>query len=133
MATYVHADDAPFGAPTGVNLHYAVEVANAPIALTAATDLVTTAPHVVPSYEVSPGDVRWPKAVYIGHMNPAADVWITWDGQDPVAGTTAPIGVKVPPTYSSLRIPAPAAIRAGTIKIISDQAGGTPVTLTYEF
>lgn len=133
MAQHVYADDAPFGAPPGTKLHYAVEVANAAIALSAATDLVTTAAHVVPSYQDGNNETRWPKAVYLGHMNPAADVWITWDGEDPVAGTTAPVGVKVPATYPSLRVPAPAAIRNGTIKIISDQAGGTPVVLVYEF
>ena len=133
MATYVYSDDAPFSVPSGVVLHYAIEVEATAITLVEAIDLTTTDPHVVPSFQQGNDEPRWPKAVYIGHMDTAADVWVTWDGEDPVAGTTAPIGVKVPPTYPSLRIPAPAAIRAGTIKIISDQAGGTPVILTYEF
>lgn len=132
---YTYVDDAPFGAPSGVVLHYAVTVTNAAQALSAVTDLTTTAAHVVPSY-LSGNDEKerkWPKAIYVGHMNAAHDVWVTWDGVDPVVGVVAPIGVKVPPTYPSLRIPIPAAIKAGTIKFISDQAGGTPVILTYEF
>jgi hypothetical protein len=135
MAQYVHSDDAPFGVPPSTKLHYAVTVTTTAESLVEVTDLVTTDPHVVPSYLAGNDekDRKWPKAVYVGHMTTAHDVWVTWDGEDPVVGAVAPIGIKVPPTYPSLRIPAPAAIRAGTIKFISDQAGGTPVILTYEF
>ena len=133
MAQYVYQDDAPFAVPPSVSVHYVIEVTNAAVALSAATDLVTTAAHVVPYYVDGNNDEKWPKAIYLGAVNPAADVWATWDGQDPVVGTTAPVGVKLPPTYPALRIPIPAAIKAGTIKFNSDQAGGTPVVICYEF
>jgi hypothetical protein len=133
MASYVYSDDAPFSVPSGVTLHYAVTVTTTAETLAEVVDLTTTNPHVVPSFQDGNNEVRWPKAIYVGHMNTLHDVWVTWDGVDPVAGTTAPIGVKVPPTYPALRIPAPAAIRASSLKFISDQVGGTPVVLTYEF
>lgn len=136
MSDHQYVDDAPFGAPPGVSLHYCIVVSTTVALLTETIDLVTSEAHIVPSYleTGAPEDARrWPRAVYLGAVNPAADVWMTWDGGDPVVGTTAPLGVKLPPTYPSLRVPIPAAIKAGTLKLISDQAAGTPVILTYEF
>lgn len=133
MAQYVYNDDAPFSVPPSTTLHYVVTVTSTAQALTAVTDITTGAAHIVPRYTDGNNETKWPKAVYIGHMNTAHDVWVTWDGASPVVGTTQPIGVKVPQTYPALRIPAPAAIKAGTIKLRSDQVGGTPVILTYEF
>lgn len=134
MATiYAATDDAPFSVPTDVVLHYVVTVTSTAEDLKTVTDITTTAAHVVPSYEGTDSATHYPKAMYLCHMNTAHDVWVTWDGVDPVVGTTQPIGVKVPPTYQSLRLPIPAAIKNGTIKFISDQVGGTPVSITYEF
>lgn len=135
MSDHQYVDDAPFGVPSGVALHYVLTVTNTAQALNVVTDAVATGAHVVPSYLTGEGEDtrRWPRALYLGHMDVAADVWVTWDGQDPVIGTTVPIGVKLPPTYPSLRIPCPAAIKNGTIKLISGAAGGTPVIATYEF
>ena len=130
---YAAADDAPFAVPTGVTLHYVVTVTSTAQALTAVTDIVTAAAHVVPSYDGTDGVKHYPKAMYLAAMNSSHDVWLTWDGSTPVVGVVQPIGVKVPPTYASLRIPVPAAIKNGTIKLRSDQAGGTPVSITYEF
>lgn len=136
MSVHQYVDDAPFGAPPGVALHYVVTVTSTAQALTAVLNAGTAVAHTVPSY-LPTGEPeenrRWPRAVYMGHMDIAADVWITWDGVDPVVGTTTPIGVKVPPTYPALRVPMPAAIKAGTIKLRSGAVGGTPVILTYEF
>lgn len=132
-ATYAYTDDAPFSVPSGVSVHYVIGVTNTAGALTSFDDLVTVAAHVIPTAAGADGSVRYPKAVYMGAMDTGADVWVTWDGQDPVVGTTAPVGVKVPPTYPALRIPFPSGIVGDTIKLISDVALGTPVVLTYEF
>ena len=127
MATHVLSDDAPFAVPSGVNVHDTITVTNTATTLGAATGSAG-----IPSVTTVDG-VRYPKAVYIGAANSAHDVWVTWDGQTPATGTTAPLGVKVPPTYPALRIPFPSAIKANTIKIISDQAGGAPVVVCWEF
>lgn len=128
MAYYSYTDDAPFTVPSGVNVHDLITVTNAATTLGAATGSGG-----VPTYQDGQNEVKYPKAVYLGCANSAHDVWVTWDGQTPAVGTTAPLGVKVPPTYPALRIPYPGAIRADAIKIISDQAGGAPVLLVWEF
>lgn len=135
MSKHQYVDDAPFGAPPGVTLHYVLTVSTTAETLIEVTDATTSAAHIVPSFLEGEGEDtrRWPRALYIGHADTLADVWVTWDGNDPVVGTTAPIGVKVPPTYPALRIPMPAAIQAGTIKLLSDSVAGTPVIVTYEF
>lgn len=128
MAYYSVVDDAPFTVPSGVNVHDLITVANAATTLGAATGSAG-----IPTHQVGNGEVKYPKAVYLGAANSAHDVWVTWDGQTPAVGVAAPLGVKVPPTYPALRIPYPGAIRANTIKIISDQAGGAPVIVVWEF
>ena len=129
MATYVLADDAPFSVPPSVLVHDTITVANAAVTLGTATGSAG-----VPTYQDGQNDKKYPKAVYLCHLDTAADVWVTWDGQTPAVGTTsAALGVKVPPTYPALRIPIPAAIKNDTIKIISGAAGGTPVVVVWEF
>jgi len=130
---YAAVDDAPFAVPSGVTLHYVVTVTSTAQAINVVTDIVAAAAHTVPSFVSIDGTTHYPKAVYMCAMNSAHDVWVTWDGSTPVVGTTQPIGVKVPYTYASLRIPAPAAIKGNTIKFRSDQVAGTPVSLVYEF
>lgn len=88
MAQYVYNDDAPFSVPPSTTLHYVVTVTSTAQALTAVTDITTAAAHVVPRYTDGNNETKWPKAVYIGHMNTAHDVWVTWDGASPVVGTT---------------------------------------------
>ena len=127
MAQYVHNDEAPFAVPSGVSVHDTITVANAATTLGTATGSAG-----IPSYTDKDG-TRYPKAVYLGAANSGHDVWVTWDGQTPAVGTATPLGVKVPPTYPALRIPFPSAIKADTIKIISDQAGGAPVVVVWEF
>lgn len=129
MAQYVYSDDAPFAVPAGVLVHDTITVANTATTLGGATGSAG-----IPSYTDGNNETRYPKAVYLGHLDTAADVWVTWDGQTPVVGTSATaVGVKVPPTYPTLRIPIPAAIKGNTIKIISGAAGGTPVVMVWEF
>jgi len=128
MAYYSYTDDAPFTVPSGVNVHDLITVAN-----TATTLGAATGSGGIPSYTDGNNDTKYPKAVYLAAANSAHDVWVTWDGQTPATGTSTPLGVKVPPTYPALRIPIPAAIKANSIKIISDQAGGAPVILVWEF
>ena len=125
---YTYTDDAPFGTPAGVSVHDLITVTNAATTLGTATGSLG-----IPVSTVGNDAPRYPKAVYLCCVNSAHDVWVTWDGQTPATGTTAPLGVKLPPTYPSLRLPHPAAIKADTIKIISDQAGGAPVLLVWEF
>ena len=126
MSQYAYTDDAPFA--VAGNVHDNISVTTAVATLGTATGSAG-----VPSFAETNGTVRYPKAVYLCCVNPAHDVWVTWDGQAPVVGTTAPLGVKLPPTYPSLRIPCPAVIRADGIKILSDQAGGAPVVMVWEF
>lgn len=129
MATYVLADDAPFAVPPSVLVHDTITVANSAVTLGTATGSAG-----IPTYQDGQNEKKYPKAVYLGHLDTTADVWITWDGQPPVIGTSATaVGVKVPPTYPTLRVPIPAAIKNDTIKIISGAAGGTPVVLCWEF
>jgi hypothetical protein len=130
---YAATDDAPFAVPSGVTLHYVVTVISTAQAINAVTDITTAAAHVVPSFAGNDSVTHYPKAVYLCCMDPAADVWMTWDGASPVVGTTQPIGVKLPPTYPALRVPVPAAIKGNTIKLRSSAVGGTPVVLCYEF
>ena len=128
MATYVLQDDAPFGTPTSVILHDLITVTNA------ATTLGTASGSLgVPTYQDGNNEKKYPKAVYLCCMNTAHNVWVTWDGQTPATGVVTPLGVKLPPTYPSLRIPHPAAIKADGIKIISDQVAGAPVIMVWEF
>jgi len=129
MASYVLADDAPFAVPPSTLVHDTITVTTAVKTLGTATGSAG-----VPTYQDGQNEKKYPKAVYLGHLDTAADVWVTWDGQDPVVGTAnTAVGVKVPPTYPSLRIPAPGAIRTDTIKIISGAAGGTPVVVVWEY
>jgi hypothetical protein len=127
MALYVHNDEAPFGVPSGVNVHDTITVTNSATTLGTATGSAG-----VPTVTDVNG-TRYPKAVYLGTANSGHDVWVTWDGQTPAVGTSTPLGVKVPPTYPALRIPFPSAIKADAIKIISDQVAGAPVIMVWEF
>lgn len=128
MSNHQYIDDAPVGVPAGVNVHDLITVT------TAITTLATaTGSGGIPSYQAEDHEPRWPRAVYLGTASAAHDVWVTVDGQAPVVGTTSPMGIKVPPTYPSLRLPFPAVIKADGIKLLSDQAGGAPVIVCWEF
>lgn len=137
---YSYTDDAPFSVPEGAKAHYVITVTNSATTLRAATNKLTSAALGIISASDGNG-TRYPKAVSFAALDTAADVWVTVDGQTPVIGTTAPVGVKVPPTYPTLRIPYPSAITGdGTtgkttrvIKLISGAAGGTPVLVYFDW
>lgn len=129
---YALTDDAPFAVPTGCKAHYVITVTNAAAAMGTFTDITSAAALGVPSYTDKDG-TKYPKAVCLAVMDATADVWATVDGQTPVIGTTQPVGVKLPPTYPTLRIPHPSAIKNNTIKLVSGAAGGTPVLVYFEW
>ena len=132
MAQYSYTDDAPFSVPSGAKAHYVLTISTAGQTLGTATDITAGAVVGIPSVTDVNG-TRYPKAVCLAAMDTAADVWVTVDGQTPVVGTTQPVGVKVPPTYPTLRIPYPSAIKADGLKLKSASAGGTPVLVFYEW
>jgi hypothetical protein len=129
---YSYVDEAPFSVPTGAKAHYVVTIANAALTLGNTTNILTTAVLGVPSATDVNG-TRYPKAVCLAALDSTADVWVTVDGQTPVIGTTQPVGVKLPATYPTLRIPYPGAIKNDTIKLISGSAGGTPVLIYFDW
>ncbi len=125
MSHHLYTDDAPFGVPAGVAVHDMITVTPAVKTLGTATGSAG-----IPTYTDESHEVRWPRAVYLGTLNTTANVWVTWSSQTPAVNV---LGVKVPPTYPSLRIPAPGIIRADGIKIITDSVGGEDVIVVWEF
>ena len=129
---YTVTDDAPFSVPSGAKAHYVLTISTAGQTLGTAVDITSGGAVGIPSVTDKDG-TRYPKAVCVAAMDTSADIWVTVDGQTPVVGTTQPVGVKVPPTYPTLRIPHPGAIKADGLKFKSASAGGTPMLVFYEW
>lgn len=129
---YTVTDDAPFSVPSGAKAHYVLTISTAGQTLGTAVDITSGGAVGIPSVTDKDG-TRYPKAVCLAAMDSTADVWLTVDGQTPVVGTVQPVGVKVPATYPTLRIPYPAAIKADAIKLKSASVGGTPVVVYYDW
>ena len=130
---YSQVDDAPFALPSGAKAHYVLTITNAAGGLTlgTATDITSGAAVGIP-FVTDVNGTRYPKAVCLACMDTAADVWATVDGQTPVVGVVQPVGVKLPPTFPTLRIPFPAGIKADAIKLKAASAS-TPVLVYYEW
>lgn len=129
---YSVVDDAPASVPSGAKAHYVLTISTAGQTLGTAVDITSGGAVGIPSVTDVNG-TRYPKAVCVAAMDTTADIWVTVDGQTPVVGTTQPVGVKVPPTYPTLRIPYPALIKANGLKFKSASAGGTPMLVFYEW
>lgn len=129
---YALTDDAPFAVPSGAKAHYVLTISTAGQTLGTAVDITSGAAVGIPSV-TDVNVTRYPKSVSLAAMDSTADIWVTVDGQTPVVGVVQPVGVKVPPTYPTLRIPYPAAIKADGLKFKSASAGGTPMLVFYEW